>query len=187
MKAAPGVDRHGNHSASIDNSRRRSLRFTQLVPLVLIVICAIVGGLQGNRSSGRNFPHDPGIVAWVGSKAISQAELDSAMTDVRADLQPSATSYVRVEVLGKLIDEELIFQYGIRQRIFERDPFLKLAIVRAMLTFSCGGTFRPNGPPIEASEYADCAERGGLGAERTVDAYVDWLRQRAIILRSSRL
>ena len=187
MKTAPEAARRARPSESVDFSRRRFVPLTQLVPPALILICAIVSALHGARSSARKVPYEPGVVAWVGSKAISQAELDVAMTDVRADLQPTETSSVRGEVLGKLIDEELIFQYGLRQRIFESDPFLKLAIVRAMLRFSCGGPFRERGPPVEANGYADCVERGGADAQRTVDAYVDWLRKRAVILRSSRL
>jgi hypothetical protein len=104
-------------------------------------------------------------VATIGTRSITQGELDEAVAQVIADLQPRISAQLRSEVLGKLVDEELLFQEGMSLRLPEEDPVLRNRIVRTMLTLA-------RTPHPGMKDDATTMVQG-------VDRYVDWLRDRA--------
>jgi hypothetical protein len=171
-------------------SWRAEIAWLSALP-VIIGSSAALSAVHGHKIAGRPSLTSPDTVALVGTTAISKGALDWAMQEVTVDLRPQPSAETRGEVLSKLIDEELLFQYGLKHNIVESDPFVRLAIVRTMLALACSSSGRPDrrqlvrdskrdvgNPPVDA---ADCVRHASSTARERVDLYARWLRQRAVI------
>jgi hypothetical protein len=137
-----------------------------LWPYALVLATAFISAWYTHaghikRSAGAD------IVASIGARSITRNELDEAVAQVIADLQPRLSPQVRSEVLEKLVDEELLFREGMALRLPEEDPVLRNRVVRTMLTLA-------RMPRPGARDEA-------AGRVQVVDRYVDWLRDRATV------
>jgi hypothetical protein len=149
------------------------------LPELLILGCAVLGATHALTSDVRKHRLGNNVVALVGSSTISKSDLDTAMRDVTLDLEPRSTAALRSEILGKLIEEELLFQFGFDHRLYERDEQIRLAVVRTMFTLACSGASAAPTPGGEAVGYGNCVEYGSAAGQRAINSYVEWLRNRA--------
>lgn len=138
-------------------------------PFAMVTAAALASAWQVKLA---RFEHRPpvDIVAQVGARSMSRAELESSVAQVTADLQPHPSPQVRSEVLRKLIDEELLYQDGVALGLPETDPVVRLGIVRAMIAMADA--------PVPASTGDSTV---GAQTNRGIDQYIDWLRHRSTI------
>jgi hypothetical protein len=156
-----------------------------LWPVPIVICTAVLSAWchSSRRPSPTSATDD--AVAWVGSTAITRSDFNTAIRDVAVDLEPVEREGTRREVLDKLISEELIFQYGMRHQIYRTDSYLRLRVVRTILSFACGSS-STKGPGLKMPMSGeDCLKLGGADAHRTIDEYVRWLRARADISEAS--
>lgn len=82
-------------------------------------------------SGGATLPDD--AVARVNSSFISRASYERALSAVDSDKRAALTDSDRQQILQRLIDEELLIQYGLRQGLVRSDNRVKASLVQAVI------------------------------------------------------
>jgi len=72
-------------------------------------------------------------IARVNSNYISRASYERALSAVDSDKRAALTDVDRQRILRRLIDEELLIQYGIRQGLVRSDGRVKASLVQAVI------------------------------------------------------
>ncbi len=102
---------------------------------ILFVLTGILVGLGAALYS--ILEQQPGLpegtVARVNDRYITVAAYERALGAVDADKRNPLTEEDRRHILERLIDEELLIQYGVRQGLMRSDPRVKSTLVQAVL------------------------------------------------------
>lgn len=177
-----------------------------LVLLALAAICGVACALVFARPEAQTDRLPAGWVARAGGRPILAEDYARAVDGFARDRREPPSDADRARILGTLIDEELLFQYGLSRGLVRSDRSVRDAVLRAMVESvvaeSVGRAFAedelralyvatwPQGPasvpapPFEAVR----ADLETMLAERARDealrAQLDELRARARIERS---
>ncbi len=107
--------------------------------LALLAAGAVLGMALGVVSAfNASGPH-PSVpsedaIALVNGKAVTKEDYARAVAMVASDKRTAVTDADRTYVLDRLIDEELLIQYGIDVGLVESDRAVRKAITEAMLS-----------------------------------------------------
>ncbi|MCS6926396.1 MAG: SurA N-terminal domain-containing protein, partial [Candidatus Binatia bacterium] len=101
------------------------------VGAALGVACGVGSVLRASQPEGDTVPE--GVIALVNGKAIAMEDYARAVAMVASDKRGEITAADRAEVLRRLIDEELLIQYGIEIGLVESHRAVRQAIAQAML------------------------------------------------------
>ncbi len=104
--------------------------------ILLVAACAIGAsaaalGLGDRAATRMALPED--AVAVVNGRAISTQEYQRAIEAVTADRRDSINAALRERVLDRLIDEELLVQYGLSSELAARDPRVRTNLSSAVI------------------------------------------------------
>lgn len=106
--------------------------------LALLAIGAVLGiaagawsAFSGKRPVHRTVPED--AIAMVNGTVITTGEYASAVALLAGDKRIALTDEDRLYVLNRLIEEELLIQYGIETGLVDTDRAVRKSIAQAML------------------------------------------------------
>lgn len=102
-----------------------------VVGAVLGIIFGVVSTLQESRPNVNAVPDE--AIALVNGKSITAEDYARAVAMVASDKRTDVTAADRAYVLNRLIDEELLIQYGIALGLVDADRTVRKAITQAML------------------------------------------------------
>jgi hypothetical protein len=109
---------------------RRFARRAALGALALIVLACSRGPA---KEATPNAPAREGVVATVNGVPIDEAVLNQAMAALAKDRREPLSEADRRYLLDRLIDEELLVQFGLSEKLAESDRAVRTAIVGALM------------------------------------------------------
>lgn len=121
---------------------------------------ALAAGLVDATRQGAALP--AGSIASVDGHQLPAEELERAVEMLASDRREPPTERDRARVLDRLIDEELLVQYGLARGLVATDRAVRDVVVRAMLEVAAAE--RAGGPPSDEelrALYRDRQEGGG--------------------------
>jgi hypothetical protein len=113
------------------SSRRRRALFLLAVGAVLGIACGIVSAFKGSDPHLSSLPDE--AIAVVNGTAVTTEDYARAVALLASDKRTAITEADRAYVLARLIDEEVLIQYGIASGLVETDRAVRKAITQAML------------------------------------------------------
>jgi hypothetical protein len=141
--------------AGIGGTRRRT---TALLALgAALGIAAAIASLTDVRTAGRRLPDD--VVARVNGVPIRRADYLRAVGALASDRRAALTEADRRHVLDRLIDEELLVQYGVDLGLVQSDRRVRGDLVSSVLAAQVASVddFEPTEEELRAyyAEYGD--------------------------------
>lgn len=113
-------------------------------------LLAALGVLEPGRETGRD-PLPDGVVARVGPSVITVEAYEQALQAFAADRRADLTADDRDHVLQRLIDEELLVQYGLSLDLAARDPRTRTDLSAAVIAWVVGRAEEDAGEPAETA------------------------------------
>lgn len=130
----------------------------------------VLAWTQLAQPSGAALPN--GIVAQVGERHILAEELQRAVNGANTTRRELLSNEQERQVLARLVDEQLLLQYGVDLGLAFDNPAVSKPLVQAVL-----GLVRANASNADVSDgelkawYADNAERFAHGGKRQLNYY----------------
>lgn len=127
---------------------------------LIAALASMLGDLQGELPDY--------AVARVNDHFISRAVYERALSAVEADKRESISQEDRERVLNRLIDEELLIQYGLRQGLVHSDRQVKSTLVQSVI--------QAKSMEAEAREIPDAEARKFFEAHQILFSRTDRVR-----------
>jgi len=90
------------------------------------------------------------VAAVVDDRVIEREALERAVTAVSEDLDVAPDAALRRQVLGRMIDEELLVARGLELGIAQRDPLMRTSLGRAVIDMITSSIGEPEAGDLEA-------------------------------------
>jgi hypothetical protein len=115
------------------------------LPLVVGALIGLAAALVGATRRDAALP--AGAIASVDGRMLPAEEFEQAVEMLASDRREPPTERDRARVLDRLIDEELLVEYGLARGLVATDRAVRDVVVRAMLEVAAAE--RAGGPPSD--------------------------------------